>query len=303
MDRLTSISLFVSAVEEGSLAASARRFGLSPAMAGKYVSALEASLNVRLLQRTTRRLNVTEAGQAYYRRCKRILEEFEEANREASDAQDSPRGLLRIAAPVSFSALHLGRVVGKFLDAHPHVRIDVMTSDHFIDVVGEGIDLAIRIGRLPDSDLVARRLAPCRMVACASPDYLARHGTPKTPDELRTRSRLAFKGAVSAGDWTFTDSAGRAHAVDGPVRLHANNMQLLLNAALAGAGIAYGPTFVLGQSIRRGELVPVLPGYRTAELAIHAVYPTARHIPLKARRFADFLAAEFASTPAWDVVA
>jgi DNA-binding transcriptional LysR family regulator len=300
MDRLTSLAVFVSTVEEGSLAAAARRFGLSPAMAGKHVSALEATLNARLLQRTTRRLNLTETGRAYYRRCKRILDEFDEANREAGDAQDTPRGLLKIAAPVTFSALHLGDVVGRFLEEYPNVSVEFLLSDQFVDLVDEGVDLAIRIGRLPDSDLVARRLAPCRMVACASPAYLARRGAPKYPAELSARSRLAFEGARSAGDWTFTDADGNAHAVEGPVRLLANNMQVLLSAALSGAGIAYGPTFVFGQHLKRGELVAVLPDYITAELAIHAVYPTSRHIPLKARRFSEFLAAEFDRNPAWD---
>lgn len=300
MDRLTSLAVFVSTVEEGSLAAAARRFGLSPAMAGKHVSALETALNARLLHRTTRRLSLTEAGQAYYRHSKRILEEFDEANREAGDAHGSPRGLLKIAAPVTFSALHLGDVVGRFLDGHPNVSVEFLLSDQFVDLIDEGVDLAIRIGRLPDSDLVARRLAPCRMVACASPAYLARHGAPKRPEDLGVRSRLAFKGALSAGDWTFTDADGHAHVVEGPVRLFANNMQLLLSAVLSGAGIAYGPTFVFGQHLKGGELVNVLPNYSTTELAIHAVYPASRHVPLKARRFSEFLAAEFGTNPAWD---
>jgi DNA-binding transcriptional LysR family regulator len=300
MDRLTGIGVFVAAVDEGSLAAAARRFGLSAAMAGKYVSAIETELNARLLQRTTRRLSLTDVGQTYYERCKQILESYDEANREASDAQRSARGVLRIAAPVTFGAMHLGGVLAKYLEEHPHVNIEVSLSDRYVDLLEAGLDLALRIGRLPDSALVARRLAPCRMVICASPDYLKRHGTPRSPDDLRQAPRLAFSEAVSAGDWTLIDAQGRAHVIGGPCRVMANNTQMLLAAALTGAGIAYGPTFVFGEEIARGKLVELLPEYHTSELTIQAVYPSARHMPLKVRHFLDYLVAAFGDEPPWD---
>jgi DNA-binding transcriptional LysR family regulator len=300
MDRLTSLGVFVAAVEEGSLAAAARRFGLSAAMAGKHVSAIEAELQTRLLQRTTRRLNLTDAGQTYYERCKRILEAYDEANREAADAQGTARGLLRVAAPVSFGAMHLGEVVARYVDAHPQVNVEVVLGDRYVDLIDAGVDVAVRIGRMQDPGLVTRRLAPCRMVLCASPAYLARHGTPRRPADLRHAQRLAFSEAVSAGDWTLHDARNRAHVIDGPCRVAANDMQMLLAAALAGAGIAYGPSFVFGESLRRGELVTLLPSYRSADLAIHAVYPGARRIPLKVRRFVDFLADSFGDEPPWD---
>ena len=296
---MTSLGVFVAAVEEGSLAAAARRFGLSAAMAGKHLSAVEAELGARLLQRTTRKLSLTEVGEAYYRRCKRILEEFDEANREASDVQGTARGLLKIAAPVTFGAMHLGGVIAQYLEAHPKVSVELLLSDQFVDLLDVGADLAVRIGRLPDSDLVARRLAPCRMVACASPAYLARHGAPRSPKDLEQRSLLIFSGAVSSA-LSFTNPSGRAHIVEGRPRLLANNMQILLNAALAGVGVAYGPTFVFGEYLERGELVALLPRYRTLELAIHAVYPTSRHVALKARRFIDCLARAFGANPRWD---
>jgi DNA-binding transcriptional LysR family regulator len=300
MDRFTCISVFVAAVDEGSLAAAARRFGLSAAMAGKYVSALETSLNARLLQRTTRRLSLTDAGHAYYTRCKQILEAFDEANREASDSQSIARGVLRVAAPVTFGAMHLGDVVARYMDAHPHVNVEVLLSDRYVDLLDIGADLAIRIGRLPDSGLVARRIAPCRMTLCASPEYLKKHGTPRTPDDLQRAQRLAFSEAVSAGDWTLIDKKGRTFDINGPCRMSANNMQMLLAAALAGAGVAYGPTFVFGEHIARGELVPLLPAYRATELTIQAVYPSARHVPLKVRRFIDHLIESFGDEPPWD---
>ncbi|RKP44182.1 LysR family transcriptional regulator [Trinickia fusca] len=300
MDRLTSIGIFVAAVEEGSLAGAARRFGLSAAMAGKHVSALEAQLSARLLQRTTRRLTLTDAGHGYYERCKRILDALDEADRDASDAHHTARGILRIAVPVAFGAMHLGGVVARYLEHHPNVNVEVSLSDRYVDLLDTGVDVAIRIGRLPDSELVVRRIAPCRMVVCASPEFLARHGAIRTPDDLQGVPRLAFSDAVSVGDWTLIDSKQRVHVIDGPCRMAANNTQMLLSAALAGAGVAYGPTFVFGEPIARGELVALLPTYRTSELTIQAVYPSARHIPLKVRRFVDYLIDELGDEPPWD---
>ncbi|MEI7291033.1 LysR family transcriptional regulator [Paraburkholderia tropica] len=302
MDRLTSLGVFVAAVEEGSFAAAARRFGLSPAMAGKHVTAIEAQLNARLLQRTTRRLSLTETGQAYYERSKQILEAFDEANREASDTQRTARGVLRVAAPVTFGAMHLGSVTAQYLEDHPQVNIEVLLGDRYVDLLDAGIDVAIRIGRLDDPGVVTRRIAPCRMLMCASPAYLDRYGAPRTPQDLRKAQRLCFSEAVSAGDWTVFDSKDRAHVIDGPCRLAANNTQMLLSAALAGAGIAYGPTFVFGEHLRAGRLIQVLPTYRTTELIIQAVYPSARSIPLKVRRFVDYLATAFGDMPTWDQV-
>ena len=300
MDRLTSLGVFVSAVEEGSFAAAARRFGLSAAMVGKHVSAREAELNARLLHRTTRRLSLTDTGQTFYERCKRILEVFDEARREASDSQGTARGVLRVAAPVTFGAMHLGEVVARYIEDHPQVNVEVLLGDRYVDLIDAGVDAAIRIGRLEDPELVTRRLAPCRMVMCASPAYLKRHGTPRRPADLLHAQRLAFSEAVSAGDWTLFDARNRAHVIDGPCRMAANNTQMLLAAALAGAGIAYGPTFVFGEHLRRGELVALLPAYRAAELTIQAIYPSARRIPLKVRRFVDYLAETFGDEPPWD---
>ncbi len=301
MDRLTSMAVFVAAADAGSLTSAARQFGLSASMAGKHVSAIEADLNVRLMQRSTRRLSLTDVGQAYYARCKRILEEYDDANREASDAQQTVRGVLRVAAPVTFGAMHMGDVVARYLADHPDVMVEIKLSDRYADLLAEGIDVAIRIGRLQDSDLVARRLAPCHMVLCASPSYLARHGVPKNVHDIEQAPRLAFSEAVSAGDWTVTDPQGHAHVIAGPVRMTANNMQMLLAAALTGAGVTYGPSFVFGQYIATGALVALLPDHRTSDLAIHAVYPTARHVSLKLRRFIDHLITSFGGTPPWDL--
>ncbi len=302
MDRLVSMAVFVAAVEEGSLARAARRFGLSPSMAGKHVSAIEAQLNVRLLQRSTRMLKLTDVGQAYYQHCKRLLEEYEDANREARDAQQIVRGVLRVTAPTTFGTMHLGSVIASYLAAYPDVAVETTLSDRYVDLLADGIDLAIRIGQLRDSELVARRLAPCRMVFCAAPSFLAQRGVPKTVEHLRRAPRLVFSEAVSAGDWTVTDPQGNAHLIDGTARLVANNMQMLLAAALAGAGVVYGPTFVFGESIARGALRMLMPDHKTSELAIHAVYPTKRHVSLKFRRFIEHLSASFGDVPPWDLM-
>ncbi len=299
MDRFTSMAVFVAAVETGSLVAAARRMGLSPSMAGKHLSAIEGELGVRLMQRSTRRLGLTEAGQAYFLRCKRILEEIEDADREASDTQHTVHGRLRVTAPVTFGAMHLGPVVAAYLERHPRVRVDVTLDDRFTDLLAEGMDVAIRIGKLPDSDLVARRLAPCRMMFCASPRFFE-GGASASLDEVRRAPRLVFNEANSPGDWAATDSECRMHAIDGPLRMASNNMQMLLSAALAGAGVAYGPSFVFAKPVARGDLVALLPDFRTAELAVHAVYPSARHVPMKLRRFIDHLAESFGDAPPWD---
>jgi DNA-binding transcriptional LysR family regulator len=302
MDRFVSMAVFVAAVEEGSLVGAARRFGLSPSMAGKHVSAIEEQLQVRLLQRSTRMLQLTEVGQAYYTRCKQILEEYDDAVMEARDAQQTVRGTLRVAVPTTFGAMHLGSVVAGYLAAYPDVAVETVLSDRYVDLLADRIDVAIRIGRLADSDLVARRLAPCRMVFCAAPSFLSRHGVPTAVEQLRQAPRLAFSEAISAGDWSLTDPAGNTHVIDGPIRLAANNMQTLLAAALAGVGVAYGPSFVFGEAIAAGALQRLMPSHQTSELAIHAVYPTRRHVSLKLRRFIEHLSASFGDQPPWDLM-
>ena len=300
MDRLESLTLFVTAVDAGSLSAAARRLGLSASMAGKHVSRLEAHLQVRLLQRNTRHLSLTEVGQAYYRRARRILEDVDEADREARDAQQAVRGVLRVAAPVTFGAMHLGAVVACYLEKFPDVTVETLLDDRYIDLLAENVDVAIRVGRLLDSDLVVRKLAPCRMVFSASPAFLERHGHPSTPEGLRRMPRLAFSGAVSPGDWTVHDGDGRPVTIDGPLRLTANNTQMLLAAALAGAGVAYGPSFVFGEAIAAGRLIALLANHRTSTFDIHALFPTARHLSGKVRHFIDLLSTSFGAQPAWD---
>lgn len=297
MDKFTSMRVFIAAVEEGSFAAAARRFKLSSAMAGKHVSALESDLHVRLIQRSTRRLSLTDAGQRYYDRCKVIIEALDDADREASDIQATPRGLLRIAAPLAFGEMHLGKIVSRYLEQFPEVSAGVVLEDKYIDLLEERIDVAIRIGHLDDPMLVTRRLAPCRMVFCASTGFLKKYGTPETPDDISRMPRLAFSQAISAGDWTIYDADNRPYTIESRCRLTSNNIQLLMDAALGGTGIVYGPCFVFREHIRQGQLIELLPDYRTSELTIQAVYPSALRIPFKVRTFVDFIADALKAMP------
>lgn len=300
MDRLLSMAVFVTAIDEGSIAAAARRFGISAVMAGRYLSSLEQALPARLVQRTTRRLSLTDAGQAYHAKCKRILEDLEEANNEAVDKHASPRGTLRVAAPVTFAAMYLGPVVARYMQEFPAVRVEMQLQDRFVDLVEEGLDLALRIGRLPDSDLVVRRLAGCRLMACATPAYLRRAGIPRTPQELEAHARIGYLGDVSTPPWMFGAPGSAPVQLSRACRVEANNTSMMLELALAGLGVAYAPGFVFANHLARGELVQVLPGFDSPELPLHAVTSTAKHVPWKARLLIERMATAFEGTPPWE---
>ena len=289
MDRFVGLSVFVAAVDKGSLAAAARAHGITPAMAGKHLAAIEAELGVRLLQRTTRKLHLTDIGLDYYQRSSLILDALDEANRSASQQQDQPHGTLRVSAPTTFGALHLGQPVAEYTRRYPNVSLEMSLEDRYVDLIEGGFDVAIRIGTLPDSSLISRRLGESGMVACAAPSYLDKHGRPSDPADLRQYDRLAFSRAMSRGDWSFADRTGKTVTVSGPTRLKADNMQILLAAALGGGGIVYGPTFVLGEHIASGALERVLPEYTTGSLEIHALFPSSRMLSMKVRCFVDIL--------------
>lgn len=293
MDQLLAIRVFVCAVESGSLAAAGRQLGLSPAMAGRHLRALEDRLNVRLLQRSTRQLSVTEAGQRYVERCKAILAELDDAGREVADRDQPLHGTLRVSAPVTFGHRHLGPTVSRYLAAHPGMRVELELTDRHVDLLAAGVDLAIRVGELSDDNLAVRRLASCHMIVCAAPGYLQQHGVPATPAELRRHACLAFKGAVSAGDWAFIGPDGERHIGLPDARLQADNMDVLRATAIADGGIVYGPDFALADALDDGTLVRLLETYRTTALPVHAVFPTARYIPRMVRDFVDRLAADF----------
>lgn len=303
MDRFVELSALVRTVDRGSQAAAARELGITPAMVGRYIQGLEDRLGTRLLNRTTARQSLTEAGAAFYARASTILEQLEEADIAASDRQAEPRGTLRVNAPMSFGARHLAAAVAEFCDRYPGVRVEMVLNDRMVDLIEEGYDVAVRIGRLADSGLVARRLATCRLVVCASPGYVARHGWPSAPADLQKHNSLLYAyGQGGAIRFQKEEGGESSEEVWLSGNLVANNGDALLAAALAGQGVILQPTFIAGDALRRGELVRLLPGWRLADFGVHAVYPSSRHLSPKVRSFVDFLAGRFRDPPPWDRV-
>ncbi|MDA8231450.1 MAG: LysR family transcriptional regulator [Magnetospirillum sp.] len=299
MDLLDAMRAFTQVAEGGSFSAASQRLNLSKSAVSRLVSGLEAELGVRLLQRTTRSLALTEAGRAYLERSRAILSEIEDAHLAISHHQAEPTGRLRVTTPVSFATHHLSPILPAFLDRHPRLSLDMAPTDRFVDLVEEGFDLAIRVGRLAESSLIARRLAPSRRFVCASPAYLARHGTPATPADLGHHDCLSH-GDLGAGEWGFVDARGRSFGVEVTGRVRAGSGDLLRELALAGVGVAYLPTFFIGPDIREGRLVPLLTGFTSQDAAVHAVWPAGRHLSPKVRAFVDFLAERIGPEPYWD---
>ena len=299
MDRLSAIQVFAQVVESGSFAKAAERLGLSTSAVSRHVAELEAHLQTRLLNRTTRRVSLTESGRAFYERAVQLLADLEEAEQEASSAAIVPRGTIRLTTAVNFGVRHVAPAIAEFLARHPEVSFDVSLSDRVVDLVDEGFDLAIRIGPPGTQNLVARKLGETRLVPCASPDYLAKHGAPRTPEELARHNCFTYE-YVSASDlWQFRDRAGGEHAVRVAGTLHSNNGELLAEAAASGAGIAFEPAFIVGELVRAGRLVPLLQDFVAPPIPIYALYPSRKHLSAKVRRFVDFLVERFAQAQDW----
>jgi DNA-binding transcriptional LysR family regulator len=300
MDRLTSMAVFKRAVDDGSFAAAARHFDISPEMAGAHVRSLETRLGVRLLNRTTRHLHLTEAGGGYYERCSRILSEIEEAEAEASSLQVTPTGVLRIAGPLTFGSLHLGPAISDYMTRYPSVMVDISLWDRHINLIGEGFDVAIRIGDPEDSTLVARRLTSSGLVLCASPAYLERAGRPEQPADLTQHACLVYADLRAPRTWRFTASDGHTESIQITGPFTSNNPQLLVSLAVASHGVILWPSFAVAADIAAGRLVPLLTEWRTRELAIWALYPHRPLLPAKVRTFVDFLAERFGAAPEWE---
>ncbi|ACL59989.1 LysR family transcriptional regulator [Methylobacterium nodulans] len=294
LDRVTGMQVFVRVAALGSFSAAGRALRLSQTGVTKHVAALEERLGTRLLHRSTRRLTLTEAGRGYLDACERILAEIDEAEAAAGAEAVEPRGTLRLNVPLSFGVREIAPALADFAAAHPGLRIDLGLNDRTVDLIEEGWDLAVRIGRLRDSSLVARFLAPCRLLVCAAPAYLEAHGTPRRPDDLAAHNCLGYTLASAEG-WRFGE---RAYPVSGNLR--ASNGDALLAAAIAGQGLIYQPTFIVSEALRDGRLVSLDLGAAPATLPIHALMPPGRRQPAKVRACVDFLAARFGSEPAWD---
>jgi DNA-binding transcriptional LysR family regulator len=300
VDRMASMAAFTKVVGAGSFSAAAREMQVSQALVTKQIQELENWLGARLLNRTTRRLSLTEVGTAFYERAARILEAVEEAKGAAGALQTVPRGRLRINAPISFGVLHLAPAVTEFLQRFPDVSVELLMNDRLVDLLEGEFDVGVRIGRLRDSSLIARKIAPIRLAVCAAPDYLARRGVPRAPEDLAKHDCLEYTYFESRGEWRLLNPEGDEIVVPVSGRYLANNADVLRITAIAGGGIILCPTFIVGEDLRSGRLVRLLPDYPPPEQALHALYPPGRHLSAKVRSFVDFLVARFGGEPAWD---
>jgi DNA-binding transcriptional LysR family regulator len=289
MDRLESMTLLVAAVEAGSLSAAARRLHVPPATMSRKVSELESHLRTRLLVRSTRRLGLTEAGRSYVEACKRILEDVAEAERAAAGEYRVPRGELVVAAPIVFGRLHLVPVIAEFLLAHGEIDVRLALADRMVSLFEERVDVAVRIGELPDSSLIATRVGSIRRVACASPAYLARRGTPRSPDELRAHDCVTFDALGSASAWSFTIGKSES-AIAVRSRLVVNTAEAAVDATIAGAGVTRVLSYQVADALRTGALAVVLEDFEPAAWPVSLIYPGGRLLPLKVRAFLDFAA-------------
>ena len=290
-------ALFAAIVEEGSLSAAGRALKLSPAMVSKRLAALETRLGARLIQRTTRRSVLTDVGQAFYEQVVAILSAIRQAELMVAGRTGTPSGRLRVSVPTSFGRMHIAPWLKDFLDAYPGIALDIDLTDHFVDLVAERIDVAVRIGLPPDSTLAAHRLAPNRRLLCASPGYIAAHGAPGGTDDLRGHALLAATGQLP---WRLTGPAGPV-VIDGDSRVRTNSSEVVRELVLAGAGIALRSTWDIAEQLRAGALVRILPDHEgTSDVGIYAVRPRADLIPPNVRAFIGFLEDLYAPTPPWD---
>ncbi|MFG1425969.1 LysR family transcriptional regulator [Roseixanthobacter glucoisosaccharinicivorans] len=298
MDRLTSMAVFVKAADLGSFTAAGTALGISSQMVGKHVSFLEERLGAQLLQRSTRRQSLTAIGQTFYESCRVVLDEVEAAEATARESSTTPRGRLRVSAPVTFGSIALAPLISGFLRIYPQVEIALDLTDRYVDVVGEGYDAVIRLGPLKDSELTSRALVPYQLIACASPSYLATRGTPRTPADLVGHDCLGFVFASgqSFSEWRF-DKEGQVHKVRVRSRFQVNDARVLQAAALDGQGIILQANLILADDLAAGRLVQVLPDYETPTRALHILFAATRPPTQTLRSFIDHVASRFGKHP------
>jgi DNA-binding transcriptional LysR family regulator len=302
MDRLSALEAFVKVAETQSFSEAAARLGASKSALSRQISGLEAELGARLFHRTTRSLTLTEAGRGYLEKVSQILADLAQADESVTALQTAPRGRLKVNAPLSFGFLHLAPALPDFMARCPELEIDVSMNDRFVDLVEEGFDVAVRIGALQDSSLIVRRLAPIRRVICASPAYLAAHGAPAHPQDLAKHQCLINTNLAPGREWRFAGPDGKPIVAHVGGRISMNSGDALRVAALGGLGLTELPTFIVGRDLQSGTLVSVLGDFTPQTMALHAVYPHARHLSPKVRVFIDFLAERFGPRPYWDLV-
>ncbi len=304
MDRFEAMRVFCTVIEAGGFASAAGRMGLSTSAVSRHVAQLEAHLSVRLLNRTTRRMSPTDEGFAYFERCTQLLADLEESEASVSGKARNARGRLRLTAPIALATLRLAPAFAAFSQAHPQITLDIVLADNVVDFAEEGVDLAIRVGRVGSENLVARRIGETALLAAAAPAYLERAGTPERAEDLARHACFTYAYSATGNQWLFpaSQSAGKdseplSVRIAGPV--NANNGMLLAEMAAAGAGIVYAPCFILQPLIARGLLVRVLADLGACRLPIHAVYPSRRHLSAKVQAMTAFLGEWFASQPAF----
>lgn len=296
MDKFEAMRVFCSVIEAGGFAPAADRMGLSTSAVSRHVAQLEAHLNVRLLNRTTRRMSPTDEGFAYFERCTQLLADLEETEASVSGEARRPHGRLRLTAPIALATLRLAPAFAAFSRQYPDITLDILLSDSIADFAEEGLDLAIRVGRVGSENLVARHIGDSVLLVAAAPDYLRRAGTPSCPDDLAHHECLTYTYSSIGNQWSFEDSNGKTMTtrIGGPI--NANNGMLLAEIAAAGGGIAFAPCFILQPLIDAGRLQRVLPDWGTPRLPIHAVYPTRRHLSAKVQSMTGFLTDWFAKS-------
>jgi DNA-binding transcriptional LysR family regulator len=297
MNRFDDLEVFAKVVSNGSMSSAARELAISPAVVSKRLQKLEERLGTRLLNRTTRKISLTEAGEGYYNRITSVLAGLEEAEDYLSQRSTLARGALKISAPTSFGRMHLAPHLEKFLKANPDLTLNLDLSDDYVDIVSGGFDLAIRIGELTDSTLVARKLAPVRRILCAAPNYLKQAGIPKTLADLDTHALIA---PHNQGPWRLEGNSGiilyRPNSM-----LVTNSSEVVRETVISGMGIALRSTWDIGPELKKGQLKRVLPEYSSTKgLGIYAVYPTRQFLPMKVRYFIDYLAELFGPSPYWE---
>jgi DNA-binding transcriptional LysR family regulator len=301
LDRFLAISVFARVVEQGSFARAAERLQMSTSAVSRHIADLESHLDTRLLNRTTRRLSLTETGQAFHERCVQLLADMEEAEATVTAEAVVPRGTLKLTSSITFGVRHLAPAIADFASRHPELRFDVELSDRAVDIVDEGIDLAIRIGDIGSRSLIARKIGVTQLVCCAAPSYLARHPEPKVPADLAAHACLSYEYSRERNTWRFRDGHDHEHEVRIAGPAHSNNGQMLCALAVAGMGIHLEPDFIVVPDVRAGRLVTLLPGYMPPSIDIYAAYPSRRHLSMKVRAFVDFLVTRFAGKAEWAV--
>ena len=300
MDKFEDLQAFNAVVETGSFTAAAERLNANKSAVSRRVSALERRLGAQLIRRTTRTLNLTETGQSFYERSARLIADLDEAESAVAQEHGELRGRLRVALPLSFGLLHMSNPINAFARKHRRVIFDLDLSDHHVDLLQNDIDVAVRIGRLSDSSLIARQLFKSKVIAAASPDYLRQYGQPESPAALTDHQCLTYSNLRDHDRWAWLDENGVERQAKINVAMTANNGQMLNTAASNGLGIVMQPTFIAHELIKDGTLVPILTNVMWRDATAYAVYPPTRHLSYRVREFIDFLVDYFAGTPYWD---